>query len=119
MKFGIYKNGVFHEQFFSFDPISRVISAGDFQRIEKGLVQRVCALNEFLFDIYAKMMNVGVRITKAFCQQLFDGILNQMKSLGMWTGETAPVREPIISEGREVGFVNSDDAGIFVPCAVR
>ena len=119
MKFGIYKKGVFHEQFFPFDPISRVISAGDFQRIEKGLVQRVCALNEFLFDIYAKMMNVGVRITKAYCQQLFDGILNQMKSLGMWTGETAPVREPIISEGREVGFVNSDDAGIFVPCAVR
>ena len=35
----------------------------------------------------------------------------------MWSGETAPVREPIISEGREVGFVNSDAAGIFVPCA--
>ncbi|MEE3405202.1 MAG: circularly permuted type 2 ATP-grasp protein, partial [Acutalibacteraceae bacterium] len=52
VKFGIYKNGVFHEQFFPFDPIPRVISAEDFRRIEKGLVQRVCALNEFLFDIY-------------------------------------------------------------------
>ena len=52
VKFGIYKNGVFHEQFFPFDPIPRVISADDFRRIEKGLVQRVCALNEFLFDIY-------------------------------------------------------------------
>ena len=52
VKFGIYKNGVFHEQFFPFDPIPRVISAGDFQRMEKGLVQRVNALNEFLFDIY-------------------------------------------------------------------
>ena len=62
-------------------------------------------------------MGVGMRITKAYCQQLFDGILNLMKSLGMWTGETASVREPIISEGREVGFVNSDAAGIFVPCA--
>ena len=62
-------------------------------------------------------MGVGMRITKEYCRQLFDGILNLMKELGMWNGETAPVREPIVSEGREVGFVNSDAAGIFVPCA--
>ena len=61
-------------------------------------------------------MGVGMRITKEYCRQLFDGILNLMKELGMWNGETAPVREPIVSEGREVGFVNSDAAGIFVPC---
>ena len=52
VKFGIYKNGVFNEQFFPFDPIPRVITAEDFNGIEKGLVQRVNALNEFLFDIY-------------------------------------------------------------------
>ena len=52
VKFGIYKNGVFNEQFFPFDPIPRVIPAEDFKSIEKGLVQRVNALNEFLFDIY-------------------------------------------------------------------
>ena len=62
-------------------------------------------------------MGVGMRITKEYCQQLFDGILNLMKELGMWSGETSAVREPIVSEGREVGFVNSDAAGIFVPCA--
>ena len=62
-------------------------------------------------------MGVGMRITKEYCTQLFDGVLNMMKQLGMWKGETAPVREPVISEGREVGFVNSDAAGIFVPCA--
>ena len=62
-------------------------------------------------------MGVGMRITKEYCRQLFDGILNLMKELGMWSGETAPVREPVVSEGREVGFVNSDAAGIFVPCA--
>lgn len=62
-------------------------------------------------------MGVGMRITKEYCQQLFDGILNLMKALGMWKGETSSVREPIISQGHEVGFVNSDAAGIFVPCA--
>lgn len=62
-------------------------------------------------------MGVGMRITKEYCRQLFDGILNLMKELGMWKGETAAVREPVLSIGREVGFVNSDGAGIFVPSA--
>ena len=62
-------------------------------------------------------MGVGMRITKEYCKQLFDGIFRLMKELGMWKGETDAVREPIVSEGREVGFVNSDAAGIFVPCA--
>ncbi|MCR4794839.1 MAG: succinylglutamate desuccinylase/aspartoacylase family protein [Ruminococcus sp.] len=61
-------------------------------------------------------MGVGMRITKEYCKQLFYGIFNLLKELGMWSGETTPVREPIVSEGREVGFVNSDAAGIFVPC---
>ena len=32
-------------------------------------------------------MGVGMRITKEYCRQLFDGILNLMKELGMWNGE--------------------------------
>ncbi len=61
-------------------------------------------------------MGVGMRITKEYCFQLLDGILNLMKNLGMWSGEVPPVREPIISVGKTVGFVNSDAAGVFVPC---
>ena len=52
VKFGIYKNGEFKEQFFPFDPIPRVIPSQDFAQIEKGLIQRVDALNAFLYDIY-------------------------------------------------------------------
>ncbi len=62
-------------------------------------------------------MGVGMRITKEYCKQLFDGVINLMSELGMWKGETAPVREPVVSLGHDVGFVNSDAAGIFVPCA--
>lgn len=40
---------------------------------------------------------------------------NIMKHLGMWSGEVKPVREPMTSVGREVGFVNSGAAGVFVP----
>ena len=48
VKFGIYKNGTFKEQLFPFDAIPRVITAKDFSAMEKGLVQRVDALNLFL-----------------------------------------------------------------------
>ena len=52
VRFGIYKGGDFHEQIFPFDPIPRIISHSDWVDIEKGLIQRVDALNMFLHDIY-------------------------------------------------------------------
>ena len=45
VRFGIYKNGNFKEQLFPFDAIPRVIPADQFAIIEKGLIQRVKALN--------------------------------------------------------------------------
>lgn len=54
VKFGIYKNGEFKEQLFPFDPIPRVIGHEEFAFLEKGLKQRVDALNCFLRDIYGK-----------------------------------------------------------------
>lgn len=54
VKFGIYKNGTFKERLFPFDPIPRVISHEDYQLLEKGLIQRVSALNCFLRDIYSQ-----------------------------------------------------------------
>ena len=54
VKFGIYKNGEFREQLFPFDPIPRVIGHEEFVYLEKGLRQRVHALNCFLRDIYGK-----------------------------------------------------------------
>ena len=54
VKFGIYKNGEFHEQLFPFDALPRVITHDDFAMLEKGLIQRVDALNAFLRDIYSE-----------------------------------------------------------------
>lgn len=53
VKFGIYKGGEFHEQLFPFDVIPRVIGYEEFSYLERGLKQRVTALNEFLRDIYS------------------------------------------------------------------
>ena len=54
VKFGIYKDGKFREQLFPFDMIPRVIEANDFAYLERGLKQRVKALNEFMKDIYSE-----------------------------------------------------------------
>lgn len=53
VKFGIYKNNTFHEQLFPFDAIPRIIDHDEFEYLEKGLIQRVTALNCFLKDIYS------------------------------------------------------------------
>jgi len=53
VKFGIYKNGKFIEQLFPYDAIPRIISHNEFALLDKGLVQRVDALNCFLKDIYS------------------------------------------------------------------
>jgi uncharacterized circularly permuted ATP-grasp superfamily protein len=52
VKFGIYKNNEFKEQLFPFDAIPRIIEKDEFSYLEKGLKQRVMALNMFLDDIY-------------------------------------------------------------------
>lgn len=54
VKFGIYKNGEFKEQLFPYDVIPRVIKSDEWEMLEKGLKQRVNALNAFLRDIYTK-----------------------------------------------------------------
>ena len=56
VKFGIYKNGEFKEQLFPFDPIPRIIDNKEFSYLEKGLTQRVKALNCFLSDIYGRKL---------------------------------------------------------------
>ncbi|MEO2263524.1 circularly permuted type 2 ATP-grasp protein [Dorea sp. YH-dor228] len=62
VKFGIYKNQTFHEQLFPFDAIPRIITKDDFTLLEKGLIQRVDALNLFLKDVYGekKIIKDGV-----------------------------------------------------------
>ena len=60
-------------------------------------------------------MGVGMRITKAYGDQLVDGIFALMKELGIWNGDVITPKEPIISEDGEVFFINAGKAGVFVP----
>ncbi len=61
-------------------------------------------------------MGVGMRLTQVYGDQLVDGILNLMKYLGIWSGETAEVRTPVISSDPEnVCYLNAAAGGIFIP----
>ncbi|MBI2119980.1 MAG: circularly permuted type 2 ATP-grasp protein [Elusimicrobia bacterium] len=50
--FSVYQDGAGIEKIFPFDIIPRIISAEEWDRIERGLKQRVLALNFFIQDIY-------------------------------------------------------------------
>jgi uncharacterized circularly permuted ATP-grasp superfamily protein len=62
VNFNLYKDGNFIERSLPFDIIPRIISTEEFSKIEKGLKQRVTALNLFLEDLYtdAKIVKDGV-----------------------------------------------------------
>ncbi|MCD7821920.1 MAG: M14 family metallopeptidase [Clostridiales bacterium] len=72
------------------------------------------SLNSAGTDCLVVEMGVGMRLTRSYGDQLLDGILNLMRTQGMWLGETPKPREPIIGRD-EVAFLNADAAGIFIP----
>lgn len=61
-------------------------------------------------------MGVGMRITRSYGDQMVDGIFHLMKKIGIWEGETAAVRKPVVSRDPEdVAYLNAATGGLFVP----
>ncbi|MCD8006372.1 MAG: circularly permuted type 2 ATP-grasp protein [Oscillospiraceae bacterium] len=81
VKFGIYKNGVFKEQLFPFDAIPRIITRSDFSDMEKGLIQRVDALNLFLKDIYSEKKIIKDGVIPADFVYISKGYLPQCEGV--------------------------------------
>lgn len=81
VKFGIYKNNEFHEQLFPFDPLPRIIPAEEFEFLNRGLSQRVRALNLFLADIYSEKKIIKDRIIPADFVYSSKGYLPQCEGI--------------------------------------
>jgi uncharacterized circularly permuted ATP-grasp superfamily protein len=60
--FNVYGDSAGTEKIFPFDLVPRIISAPEWEHVERGLVQRITALNLFLHDIYheQKILKDGV-----------------------------------------------------------
>lgn len=53
VRFGVYRDGEYHDRLFPYDPIPRIIESDEYAYLEAGLKQRVNALNAYLRDIYS------------------------------------------------------------------
>jgi hypothetical protein len=64
--FTVYGREEGTERIFPYDLLPRIITAAEWDRIERGLTQRITALNLFLRDIYneGKILNDGIRAAR-------------------------------------------------------
>ena len=90
VKFGLYKNGMFQERLFPFDPLPRVITAQEFETLDKGLVQRVNALNGWRSHCRtaggAMTPLFPVRQGKTMCGSLWAEMLRTAVQSGAFSG---------------------------------
>lgn len=61
-KFSTVEGGMRQERDLPFDPEPRVVSASEFAFLERGLIQRVTALNMFLADVYGEARILGEHV---------------------------------------------------------
>jgi len=74
------------------------------------------SLNTIGTPVLVVEMGVGMRLTKAYGDQMIDGIFNLMKELGIWKGEVPEIRTPMISrKSDDVSYLNASASGLFVP----
>lgn len=93
--FNVYSENEGTERIMPIDIIPRIVEAKDWQKIEKGLIQRITALNLFLTDIYSKQ------------QILKDGIIPRELILSS-KNYLAPCQDVMPSKNRWIHITGSD-----------
>lgn len=73
------------------------------------------SLNTLGVPTLAVEMGVGMRIQKAYGDQLVEGIFYIMHEMGMWDGPVERPKEPIVSTDGSVSIVRAGVSGVFVP----
>jgi uncharacterized circularly permuted ATP-grasp superfamily protein len=71
--FTVYSDGANLDRAWPFDLIPRVISGDEWSRVERGLVQRLIALNRFIDDVYNEQRVIADGV---FPAELLDGSAN-------------------------------------------
>jgi uncharacterized circularly permuted ATP-grasp superfamily protein len=79
--FAVYGDNAGKERLIPFDIIPRVIDAGEWAQLQKGLVQRVTALNLFLHDIYHEQNILKAGIIPP--EQIFENAQYRPAMLGV------------------------------------
>jgi uncharacterized circularly permuted ATP-grasp superfamily protein len=79
--FSVYSDERGGERVFPFDLIPRVISAEEWDRVERGLAQRVQALNLFLSDVYGKQAILAEELLPARLVLGSSGYLERLRGV--------------------------------------
>ena len=79
--FSVYSDQRGAERIFPFDLIPRVIPADEWTRLERGLVQRVAALNAFLGDVYGKQRILRDKVIREELIVGSSGYLEKMRGV--------------------------------------
>jgi uncharacterized circularly permuted ATP-grasp superfamily protein len=86
--FNVYRDGAGVERIFPFDIIPRIIGTQEWDKIERGLTQRINALNLFIRDIYGDKNIIKDGIIPAEVVYSSAGYLKQCEGLktpkGLW-----------------------------------
>jgi len=87
--FNVYSDNQGTEKIFPFDILPRTIAASEWQFLEKGLKQRIYALNQFLADVYGDQKIVRDGVIPADVVYSSQGFLKQCVNLkppkGIWS----------------------------------
>ncbi len=124
VKFGIYKNNTFKEQLFPFDAIPRIIKKDEFAKLEKGLKQRVAALNLFLGDIYGEKKIIRDKVIPEEFVYASSGYLTQCEGVRPIKGIYSHISGIDIVQGKDGEWYILEDnlrvpSGASYPMIVR
>ena len=109
VRFGVYKHGIFNEQLFPFDSVPRIIDKANWQYLEKGLEQRVKALNLFLWDIYHEKNIVRDRVTPQEFVYSSKGYIPECEGISPKDGVYAHIAGIDLVEGKDGNWYVLED----------
>jgi uncharacterized circularly permuted ATP-grasp superfamily protein len=108
--FQVYGEDNKGERVFPFDILPRVVSAADWDRVERGLKQRVIALNLFIADVYGAKKIIKDGVVPDWVVYSSSGYLEPCEGmkppLGVWAHITG---SDIVRDGKGEFFILEDN----------
>ena len=101
VRFGIYHDGVYNDRLFPYDPIPRVIPSDEYDELERGLKQRVNALNAYLRDIYSEKRIVADGVVPEEFVYTSEGYLPQVNGVTPPGGVYAHIAGEDLVQGQD------------------
>ncbi len=115
--FSVYTAEGGTERIFPFDLIPRIVSAGEWSEVERGLVQRIQALNLFLADVYSDQKILAENVVPRHLVEGSKGYRANMRGIRPPGGVYIHIAGVDLIRGADGGFMVLED-NVRVPSGV-